>query len=220
MNDKEFSDIILENLETVIDKLENESDLIDDDFFLECCSEINYYSNTSLSEAIFEVADNKVPIYYDDIYKEAPYYEEEIMEVIRSGVTDKTGLHQVLQQGIGTGYANGLYENIENLSLSCSYLNTIDYVKENKDEFNEICSSLEKVDKEFKVEKIIDDLKEIADKNSDLYKNEDLKVDEKSEELIHYLRSLENNLELKKELEENSEIRIPKKTKQKEGNER
>lgn len=194
---KDYGEIVIRNLKQGLQDIGNNSDLIDDKLFENLCSRIsNNYG--SLSDAIQDAVYLEIPITYSDLYKEAQHYDEEIMEVIREGVSNDEKLFEVLQRGISRGYENGLYENLNNLGTYISYSKVIDFLEENKKEFNEICSKLENSDKDFG--SIVEEIEEIAKKDSVLYFNEECDLSKKSNELSNYIDNLKKDLNQNKNM--------------------
>lgn len=78
------------------------------------------YNNGYICDIIMEIADNKVPIYHNDIWEEAKNNQEYIEEALQEfgTPTDKTGnvdLMGIFQQGIYLKNERNLYENLEDI---------------------------------------------------------------------------------------------------------
>ena len=78
------------------------------------------YDNGYIGDIITEIADNEIPIYYNDIWEEAKNNQEYIEEVLQEfgTPTDGTGnvdLMRVFQQGIYLKNECNLYENLEDI---------------------------------------------------------------------------------------------------------
>lgn len=76
------------------------------------------YNEGYICDIITEIADNHIPIYYNDIWKKAPAYQNEIEEALQEfgTPTDRNGnadLMRIFQQGIYLFNERNIYENLE-----------------------------------------------------------------------------------------------------------
>lgn len=131
------------------------------------------YNNGYIGDIITEIADNKVPIYYNDIWEEAKENQEYIEEVLQEfgTPTDETGnvdLMRVFQQGIYLKNERNLYENLEDIFKYYMY----DYIE-----------------KELKIDEITEN------QNDDLLDWDFSDNNEKLENLIEHIENILNKEE-------------------------
>jgi hypothetical protein len=84
---------------------------------------INDFSGDSyICDVIAEIADNYIPIYTDDIWKNAYDIKEYIEEAIASGIAGVEGndidLSRVFQAGYYQFYSQSLYENLDTMAFN------------------------------------------------------------------------------------------------------
>ncbi len=134
--------------------------IIDGD--VDVCEEVegNYSGGTYLGDAITEVADSNINIYYNELWETAPDIKEYIEEGLEEGLVDTTSsvdLMKIFQVGEYKYYTALLYENLENIIFNYA----VEYFNNNYVELFKNLTELEKQDRiehaEEKIEEFIND---------------------------------------------------------------
>ena len=107
--------------------------LNDEEDMLDSFSDYSGY----VCDVIHELADNYIPVYYDDIWENARDISEYIDDAIAEGLTEGLAdINKVLQYGYDRYYSQSLYNNLDIISFNMvadiinEYLDSQDNIKD------------------------------------------------------------------------------------------
>jgi len=115
----------------LLSNLEDEEDALN--------SFVNEYSeSTYVGDAISEIGDSFIPIYTNDVWKDAENIQEYIEEAISSGLAPTDGnnldLVRIFQAGYYQYYTQSLYDNLDSMAFNIiankvnEYLNSVEEI--------------------------------------------------------------------------------------------
>lgn len=132
------------------------------------------YNNGYICDIITEIADNKVPIYYNDIWEEAKNNQEYIEEALQEfgTPTDENGkvdLMRIFQQGLYYKNEQEIYNNLEDTLkfFMYDYIEKELNIKEITEEQNDDLSDWDFSDNNEQLENLIEHIENIFNKEEE-----------------------------------------------------
>ena len=135
---------------------------------------LNDYNEGYIGDIITEIADNNVPIYYNDIWEEAKENQEYIEEALQefgtpADIKGNTDLMRIFQQGIYLKNERDLYENLEDILkyYMYDYIEKILKLKEITEEQNDDLLDWDFSDNNEQLENLIEHIEDILNKEEE-----------------------------------------------------